>query len=75
MEVQWNWMKVVLTRKLAERIDGIDLEGFNVGDVVPASEAEVLIAEGWATLERRALRRPVGHERRREERSTAAAAD
>ena len=65
-------MKVILTRKLARRIDGIDLEGFHVGDIVdvPEPHAELLIAEGWATLDRRALRRPVRHGRRREERSS-----
>lgn len=41
---------VVLTRKLAEVIDGIDLSDRRVGDRVPLSRAEarILIAEGWA---------------------------
>lgn len=43
-------MRVRLTRKLAERIDGIDLSGRSVGDVLdlPDREALCLIAEGWA---------------------------
>lgn len=41
---------VVLTRKLAEVIDGIDLSERRVGDRVPLgrAEARLLIAEGWA---------------------------
>jgi hypothetical protein len=41
---------VVLTRKLAEAIDGIDLAGHRVGDRLPLTsrEASMLIAEGWA---------------------------
>jgi hypothetical protein len=41
---------VVLTRKLAETIDGINLGGHTVGDRLPLSprDAELLIAEGWA---------------------------
>ena len=43
-------MKVVLTRKLAERVDGVDLSKARVGEVMTVSrrEAELLIAEGWA---------------------------
>ena len=43
-------MNLRLTRKLAEVIDGVDLTGRAVGDIVklPASEARLLIAEGWA---------------------------
>lgn len=43
-------MELRLTRKLAEVIDGVDLTGRAVGDIVklPASEARLLIAEGWA---------------------------
>lgn len=49
-------MRVRLTRKLAERIDGVNLEGACVGDVLDLGEREarLLIAEDWAT----------GHERR-----------
>jgi hypothetical protein len=45
-------MQVRLTRKLAETIDGIDLSSHEVGDVfdLPAAEAQLLLAEGWADL-------------------------
>jgi hypothetical protein len=41
---------VVLTRKYAEAIDGVNLAGHDVGDRVPLTrrEARMLIAEGWA---------------------------
>jgi hypothetical protein len=41
---------VRLTRKYAEVIDGIDLSGCAVGDRVPlpAQDADILLAEGWA---------------------------
>ncbi len=41
---------VVLTRKYAECIDGVTLEGHVVGDRLPLSRrhAGLLIAEGWA---------------------------
>jgi hypothetical protein len=41
---------VILTRKLAEVVDGINLVGREVGDRLPLSsrEADMLIAEGWA---------------------------
>ena len=41
---------VVLTRKYAEAIDGIDLIGKHVGDRLPlrSRDADILIAEGWA---------------------------
>ncbi|HEX6322289.1 MAG TPA: hypothetical protein VFZ36_01080 [Vicinamibacterales bacterium] len=40
----------MLTRKLAEVINGIDLSERRVGDRLPLSrsEARLLIAEGWA---------------------------
>jgi len=43
-------MKVRLTRKLAESIDGIDLSKAREGDTLDLSprEALTLIAEGWA---------------------------
>jgi hypothetical protein len=49
-------MRVRLTRKLAERIDDIDLTRNRVGDVLdlPAAEARLLVAEEWAiSTERR----------------------
>ena len=43
-------MKLRLTRKLAEFVDGVDLRGFEVGEVIdlPITAANLLIAEGWA---------------------------
>jgi hypothetical protein len=44
-------MRVRLTRRLAERIDDVDLSDRRVGDLIDMSahDAELLIAEGWAT--------------------------
>ncbi len=52
-------MRVRLVRKFAEKIDGIDLHGRVVGDVLdlPSMEAGILIAEEWAAPERRATDR------------------
>jgi hypothetical protein len=62
-------MKVRLTKKLAERIDGVDLSEYRVGEVLDLSarESRVLIAEEWATArERRSVQAEiVGSERRR----------
>jgi hypothetical protein len=43
-------MKVRLTKKLAECIDGIPLNEHQVGDVLdlPAPQARLLLAEEWA---------------------------
>ena len=43
-------MRVRLLRKLADRIDGIDLTPYHVGDylLLRTREAVTLIAEGWA---------------------------
>ena len=48
-------MKVRLTKKLAESIDGVALHGHEVGDLLDlqASEARLLLAEQWAIPERR----------------------
>jgi hypothetical protein len=48
-------MKVRLTRKLAECVDGVDLSNHSVGDVLELSplEATLLVAEKWAIPERR----------------------
>jgi hypothetical protein len=48
-------MRVRLTRKLAERIDGVDLSGRRVGDVLDLDpvEARLLVAETWATAHER----------------------
>lgn len=42
-------MRVWLTRKYAERIDGVDLSGRQIGDVIdlPQVEAQLLVAEEW----------------------------
>ena len=41
---------VRLTRKYADRLNGVNLAGHDVGDRLPLSsrEASLLIAEGWA---------------------------
>lgn len=46
-------MRVKLIRKLAERIDGIDLSGYQPGDILDLTreEAALLVAEGWAVRE------------------------
>jgi hypothetical protein len=43
-------MRVRLTRKCAEAIDGVDLSRHCVGDFIdlPQHDAELLLAEGWA---------------------------
>jgi hypothetical protein len=61
-------MRVRLTRKLAERIDGVDLSSHHVGDVfdLPDLEAQLLIAEEWGTAsERRRMSTSHAVERRR----------
>ena len=61
-------MKVVLTRKLAQVVDGIDISGYGVGDLLdlPTPEARLLVAERWATPDRREQHGPPpGAERRR----------
>ena len=47
-------MRVRLTRKLADRLDGLDLSARTLGDVfeVAPEEGTLLIAEGWAIAER-----------------------
>src|SRR5688500_5116816 len=48
-------MRVRLTRKLADEIDGIDLAPHQVGDVIDLSarNGRLLIAERWGIAERR----------------------
>jgi hypothetical protein len=50
---------VYLARKLAEKIDGVDLTAHQEGDVLdlPPSDARLIIAEGWGIPERRAAER------------------
>jgi hypothetical protein len=45
-------MRVRLTKKLAEMLDGIDLSGRRVGDVFDLSDSEgrLIVAEQWAEL-------------------------
>jgi hypothetical protein len=52
-------MRVRLTRKLADRINGIDLAGRSAGDVLnlPDRDALCLLAEGWAAVDERPARR------------------
>jgi hypothetical protein len=51
---------VRLTKKLANRLDGIDVSPHNVGDIVdlPPDEARLLLAEEWA-IDRERRRRQV----------------
>jgi hypothetical protein len=48
-------MKVRLTRKLAQEMDGIDVSNYDVGDIIdlPERKGRMLVAEGWAVEERR----------------------
>ena len=45
-------LRVRLIRKLAERLNGVDLSNVHVGESLdlPARDARILIAEGWAAL-------------------------
>jgi len=45
-------LRVRLIRKLAERVNGVDLSKVHVGDSfdLPSKDARILIAEGWAEL-------------------------
>jgi hypothetical protein len=58
-------VRVRLTRKLSETIDGVDLSGAREGDTLELSprDALILIAEGWAS--------PVYETRRRSVRDRA----
>jgi hypothetical protein len=59
-------MKVRLTRKYANTIDGIDLQGREPGDVFDLcpEDARLLLAEEWAVPERREADLPGGPRRR-----------
>ena len=59
-------MKVRLTRKHAERIDGIDLRGREPGDLLdlPPTDARIIVAEKWAVPERRERDRDISPCRR-----------
>ena len=60
-------MRVRLTAKYADRIDDIDLQGCEVGDVLdlPEPEARLLVAERWAVPDRDGRQRV--HRRRSED--------
>ena len=64
--------KIRLTRKLAERLDGVDLSSVREGEQIEVTphEAELLIAEGWAVPSEHAA---IAHDkpaRRRRRKST-----
>jgi hypothetical protein len=46
-------MKIRLTRKLSQQLNGVDISRRRVGDVLdlPRRDAELLLAEGWAQPE------------------------
>jgi hypothetical protein len=54
-------MRVRIVRKLADQVDGIDLSGRHVGDVIelPEPDARVIVAEQWAIPARRRADGPV----------------
>jgi len=71
-------VKVRLTKKFAEQIDGVRLEGHHIGDVIdlPETQARLLLAEDWATTEeRRHLHVDPPLERRHHETTSRAADD
>jgi hypothetical protein len=43
-------MRIRLTRKLSQSLNGVDISRQSVGDVIdlPRRDAELLLAEGWA---------------------------
>ena len=63
-------MKVWLTKKFADEIDGVDLSRNNVGETLdlPQPKAHLLLAEEWAAPERRDESSPRANGRRFEER-------
>jgi hypothetical protein len=71
-------VKVRLTKKFADQIDGVRLEGHHIGDVLdlPDTQARLLLAEDWATTEvRRRLHVDPRVERRHDESASRAADD
>jgi hypothetical protein len=66
-------MKVRLTRKFSNVLNGIDLSHAHIGDTLdlPARDANLLVAEGWAepadvpVRDRASDRPPRAHRRRR----------
>jgi len=59
-------IKVRLTRRFAQIINGIDLSRARAGEELelPAREAQMLVAEGWAALIDTANDRPGRHSRK-----------
>lgn len=59
-------MRVRLIRKFADCIDGVDLRGHDVDEVLDVSprDAQLLLAEEWAIAERRSADLPHKSERR-----------
>ena len=57
-------MKVRLTRKFADLINGIDLSRAHTGETLDLSQrdAEILLAEGWAEYAGAAQPRETAHE-------------
>lgn len=72
-------MRVRLIKKFAEMIDGVDLSGRSVGDVLNLKPAEgkLLIAERWAVRgdEPSAARGEVSNCEERQSESTSSSAD
>jgi len=64
-------MKVRLTRKLSEQINGIDLSNAKTGETLdlPNRDAQILMAEGWAEYEGTAPSPDKAHERTRRKRT------
>jgi hypothetical protein len=58
-------VRIKLIRKLADKIDGVDVSRYSVGDTlqVPADQARLLVAEQWAIADsddgHRGTERPV----------------
>lgn len=66
-------MKLILIRKLADVMDGVDVSNHQVGDVIdlPPGEAGVLMAEGWVIEDRRTQSLAPGMRDRRQPRPAA----
>jgi hypothetical protein len=67
-------MRIRLTRKLSDAIDGIDIANYAVGDVLDLDpvEARLLMAEEWAVVERQPRRREIRRSTRSEPAARAA---
>ena len=57
-------MRVRITRKLADRVDGVDLTHFDVGEVIelPDPDGRLVIAERWGVFARRQTDVGNGHD-------------